>query len=133
MMPATPMKSLHELGQDLLTRAHEASSGRASTMINEDHHSLKQLVLALRAGSALSEHENPGQATLQLLSGTAVVSTTETAWRGSAGDYLVIPDRTHDLRAISDAVVILTFVKDPHRPEPPTATDSRSSDEHRQN
>lgn len=124
-MPATPMKSLHELGQELLTLAHEASSGRAAATINEDHRTLKQLVLALRAGSALSEHENPGQATLQLLSGTAVVSTAEAAWRGSAGDYLVIPDRKHDLRAESDAVVILTFVKDTDRPEPPAATDSK--------
>lgn len=125
-MPTTPMKSLHELGQELLTRAHEASSGRAAATLNADHRSLKQLVLALRAGSALSEHENPGQATLQLLSGTATVSTTEMTWHGSAGDYLVIPDHKHDLRAVSDAVVMLTFVKDANRPEPPAAADLRS-------
>ncbi len=124
-MLATPMKSLHEIGQELLTRAHEASSGRATAAINADHRSLKQLVLALCAGSALSEHENPGQATLQLLSGTAVVRTAETAWRGSAGDYLVIPDRKHDLRAVSDIVAILTFVKDPEHSEPPAATDPK--------
>lgn len=125
-MSTTPMKSLHELGQELLTRAHEASSGRAAATLNADHHSLKQLVLALRAGSALSEHENPGQATLQLLSGTATVSTAEMTWHGSAGDYLVIPDRKHDLRAVSDTVVMLTFVKDANRPEPPAAADLRS-------
>jgi quercetin dioxygenase-like cupin family protein len=52
----------------------EASSGRSSkTVFGCDEHELRQTVIALRAGEELSEQENPGEATLQVLRGRVLL------------------------------------------------------------
>ena len=68
-------------------------------------------MIALRAGEELSEHENPGEATLQVLSGRVLLKTGGVSWNGSAGDLITIPDELHSLDAVEDSVVLLTVVK----------------------
>ncbi|PRZ15608.1 hypothetical protein BCL67_10868 [Nesterenkonia sandarakina] len=97
----------HELEQD-----REASSGRsAKTVFGGHEHQLRQTLIALRAGEELSEHENPGEATLQVLEGRVTLKSGEASWNGSPGDLLTIPDGLHSLDAVEDAVVLLTVVK----------------------
>lgn len=63
----------HELGQ-----AREASSGRsAKTVFGGHEHQLRQTVVALRADESLSEHENPGEATVQVLNGRVLLKFGE--------------------------------------------------------
>ncbi|HEX5540616.1 MAG TPA: cupin domain-containing protein [Micromonospora sp.] len=104
--------SLDEVGRDLSRKAAGATAGRsAQTVYGGAEQVLRQTVLALRAGSGLAEHENPGEATLLVLQGRVELSSGETTWPGRQGDLLVIPQARHALQAIDDAVVLLTVAK----------------------
>lgn len=102
-------RSLLELAETELATARGASSGRAATTVyGGQQHDLRQTLIALAAGHSLGEHEPPGEATLQVLSGQVRLTAGEDAWDGSTGDYLIVPGARHDLLAVSDAVVLLT-------------------------
>ncbi|MEO5921520.1 MAG: cupin domain-containing protein [Pseudolysinimonas sp.] len=105
-------KSLIALARTELAQAVAASSGRsASTIYGGHEHQLKQTVIALRAGESLSEHPNPGEATLQVLAGRVTLRSGEVSWNGSVGDLLIIPDGMHSMDAVEDSAVLLTVVK----------------------
>lgn len=98
----------HELGQALA-----ATSGRsAKTVFGGHEHRLRQTLIALGAGESLAEHQNPGEATLQVLEGRVLLRSGEVSWNGSPGDLLTIPDGLHSLDAIEASVILLTVVKD---------------------
>ena len=63
-------ESLTPLGEEQIGLARATGSGRASvTVFGGREHDLRQTLIALTAGRALGEHEAPGEATLQVLSG----------------------------------------------------------------
>jgi quercetin dioxygenase-like cupin family protein len=104
-------ESLASLGDELLTAAtaEDAHGRSARTVFGGQEHDLRQTLIALKAGSALGEHESPAEATLHVLAGRVRLSTTgDEAWDGGPGDLLVIPPHRHDLTAAEDAVVLLT-------------------------
>ena len=68
-------------------------------------------LIALRAGASLDEHENPGEATVQVLQGRVRLVAGENRWNGSPGDLMFIPDSRHALDALEDSVVLLTVAK----------------------
>jgi quercetin dioxygenase-like cupin family protein len=104
--------SLIALARHELHQAREASSGRsAKTVFGGHEHQLRQTLIALRAGEELSKHENPGEATVQVLVGRVLLKAGEVSWNGSVGDILTIPDGLHSLDAIEDSAVLLTVVK----------------------
>jgi len=72
---------------------------------------MRQTMIALVAGNKLSEHENPGEATVHVLQGRVRLASSGEAWEGAPGDLLIVPDRRHDLVALEDAVVLLTVAK----------------------
>ncbi len=101
--------SLHHLVDEQLTKARGANAGRAAVTVHGGHeHDLRQTVIALAEGRSLGEHESPGEATLQVLSGHVRLVAGDDSWEGSEGDHLVIPPQRHDLTALSDAAVLLT-------------------------
>ena len=62
--------SLTSLADEKLTEARQAHSGRAAHTLHGGHtHELRQTLMALLAGHELSEHDSPGQASLQVLKG----------------------------------------------------------------
>ena len=104
--------SLTALAREHLEAARAASSGRSSHTVYGGHeHSLRQTLIALKAGSALDEHESPGEATLHVLHGRVQVTNAQTHWDGSPGDHIIIPQSRHGLSAIEDSAVLLTVVK----------------------
>jgi quercetin dioxygenase-like cupin family protein len=74
---------------------------------------IRQTLVALTAGSALAEHENPGEATAHVLSGRIRLGAGDDSWEGRRGDFIAIPPARHSLLAVEDAVVLLTVAKLP--------------------
>jgi quercetin dioxygenase-like cupin family protein len=104
--------SLTALARELLEHATRTSSGRSADTVYGGHeHVLRQTLVALRAGSRLDEHENPGEATLQVLQGRVRLIAGATTWDGAPGDLLVIPPSRHSVEAVEDSVVLLTVAK----------------------
>ena len=104
--------SLSSLSASELEAARGASSGRSALTIHGGHdRSLRETVIALVSGRELSEHESPGEATLQVLTGRVRLTSGEQRWDGGTGDHVIIPGARHTLLALEDAVVLLTVVK----------------------
>ncbi|MGH3361093.1 MAG: cupin domain-containing protein [Nocardioides sp.] len=102
-------ESLTDLAEEQLVLARRSSSGRAAVTVFGGHeHDMRQTLIALAQGRSLGEHESPGEASLQVLVGTVRLTAGVETWDGDAGDYLIIPPSRHDLRAETDAVVLLT-------------------------
>ena len=105
-------ESLTALVRHHLAAASTAASGRSAHTIYGGHeHVLRQTLVALRAGSNLEDHENPGEATLQVLHGRVTLVAGANRWNGSPGDLMFIPDSRHALEAVEDSVVLLTVAK----------------------
>ena len=106
--------SLEARARVLMKSAATAPAGRAAETVYGGHeHVLRQTLIALTAGSALSEHENPGEATLQVLGGRVRLVADATEWEGRDGDLLIVPQARHTLHAVQDSTVLLTVAKLP--------------------
>ena len=104
--------SLEALARELLKSAAAAPAGRAADTVYGGHeHVLRQTVVALTAGSSLSEHENPGEATVHVLRGRVRLAAGADQWEGRDGDLLVVPQARHTLHALVDSAVLLTVAK----------------------
>ncbi|MBV9095314.1 MAG: cupin domain-containing protein [Streptosporangiaceae bacterium] len=104
--------SLDAIAREQARRAAAASAGRSAETVYGGHeHALRQTVLALTAGSAMTEHENPGEATVQVLRGRVRLTAGEVTWEGRSGDLIVVPDARHALQAVEDSVLLLTVSK----------------------
>jgi quercetin dioxygenase-like cupin family protein len=108
--------SLDATAREQLDAAKRAPAQRAAATIFGGHeHAMRQTVIALVAGAELAEHENPGEATLHVLSGRVRLVAGSDQWEGRAGDLLVIPPAQHSLAALEDSAVLLTVVPRAHR------------------
>lgn len=104
--------NLGALIADERTAAADHPKGRTTRRVHGgDGEAIRQVLVTLRDGGALADHENPGDASLQVLEGTVRLEAGDAAWEGSAGDFLVIPDRRHNLTARGDAAVLISFAR----------------------
>jgi quercetin dioxygenase-like cupin family protein len=109
---AVQKTSLTALARAELSAALVASSGRSAKTVYGGHeHLLRQTVIALRADQTMAEHENPGEATVQVLHGRIVLAAGDDSWSGWTGDLIIVPDAPHSLTAIEDSTLLLTVVK----------------------
>jgi quercetin dioxygenase-like cupin family protein len=100
--------SLDALVRRHLEQAAAAPSGRSAQTVYGGHeHVMRQTLIALNAGTALSEHENPGDATVHVLHGRVRLAAGADSWEGRSGDLLVVPPARHTLTALDTAVVLL--------------------------
>jgi quercetin dioxygenase-like cupin family protein len=104
--------SLDALAHRHLQLAAAASSGRSAQTVYGGHEQvLRQTLIALTAGTSLSEHQNPGEATVLILSGRVRLLAGGDSWDGREGDLVAIPPSRHALEAVEHAVVLLTVAK----------------------
>lgn len=107
--------SLDAAARSQLDTARNSAAARSSiTVVGGHEHALRQTVIALLADASLGEHENPGEATVYVLSGRIQLTAGADTWEGRAGDLLIVPDMRHGLMAVEDSVVLLTAVPRSH-------------------
>jgi len=108
--------SLTALADGLLSKALSAPSGRGMRTFGGGRpHLPHQAMIALARGQRLDEHDNPGEATVQVLRGRVRVTAGDDATDGFPGQLLIVPGARHTLTAQEDAVVLLTNAKRPTR------------------
>lgn len=104
--------SLEAIAREQARRAAATPAGRSAETVYGGHeHALRQTVVALTAGTSLTEHENPGEATVQVLRGRIQLTAGEATWEGRSGDLLVVPAARHALHAVEDSAILLTVSK----------------------
>ncbi len=104
--------SLDAVAREQRKKAAAADSGRSAETVCGGHEkSLRQTVIAMNAGVELSEHENPGEATVLVLSGRIELRSNGVIWAGRSGDLLAVPDDRHSVHALEDSAILLTVVK----------------------
>lgn len=96
-----------EEGQALLVQAGEARAGRASRSLLHGEHQ-RTVLIALKSGEEMAEHESPLAATLHCIIGKVRLTAGETEWLVDTGELVPIPPERHAVAALSDAVVLLT-------------------------
>ena len=107
--------SLDALAREQLDQARASSAARSAVTVFGGHeHALRQTVIAFAADSTLSEHENPGEATIFVLFGRIRLSAGEDSWEGRTGDLLIVPDARHAVHALEDSTILLTAVPRAH-------------------
>lgn len=96
-------------GDELLEIARGLDAGRASRTLTPGAHApLKQTIVAILEGGRLDPHTTNGKATMHVLHGRVVVTAAGAELALDAGQWAVVPDGQHDLRAESDTVVLMT-------------------------
>lgn len=104
--------SLTALARELVASAKTKGSGRSARTVYGGHERvLRQTVIALTKGSSLDEHENPGEATVNVLSGRLLLKAGDVAWEGSPGDHIAVPPTRHSVEALEDTAFLLTVAK----------------------
>lgn len=104
--------SLDALVREHLEKAATVGAGRSANTVYGGHEQhLRQTLIALTAGTSLSEHENPGEATVHVLHGRVRLVSGADSWEGRKGDLLIVPAARHSLEALEDAAILLTVSK----------------------
>jgi quercetin dioxygenase-like cupin family protein len=107
--------SLEATAREQLELARGNAAGRSSVTVFGGHeHAMRQTVVALVADATLSEHENPGEATVHVLIGRVRLTAGQDSWEARSGDLIVVPDSRHSLHALEDTAIVLTAVPRAH-------------------
>lgn len=106
--------SLVAMARELQEQAAGTAAGRAARTVMGGHERvLRQTVIAMGKDTGLTEHANPGEATVYVLHGRVVLESGGNTWSGMAGDLIIVPDAPHSLQALEDSAVLLTVAKRP--------------------
>lgn len=104
------MPTLDQLADDHLAAARADAHGRSAHLVAHDGE-LRQTVIALVAGQALSEHNSPPAATLQVLRGRIEVTAGgRSQGELATGELWVLTHERHAVRALEDSAFLLTTV-----------------------
>jgi quercetin dioxygenase-like cupin family protein len=109
----TPLQAevtdLPAAAEAVLAEARAASAGRAGRTLTPGAGApLKQALLALTEGTVLADHESPGEATLQVLTGHVHLTAGDRIIELTTGGWTPIPPERHGVEALTDAVLLIT-------------------------
>lgn len=108
----TETVALAELAESLCADLPNHPSGRtARTVLSGPR--MRAVVIALRGGAEMAEHDAPPAATLYVIRGDITLRSPGREWSLGAGDLVPIPADRHSVQAHADSVVLLTVALHP--------------------
>ncbi|NEB81926.1 LuxR family transcriptional regulator [Streptomyces sp. SID14478] len=106
IVPLSPM------ADELLAEAPGTPSDRSAKTVYGGHGiALGQTMIALAAGATLSDHQNPGDATVLVIRGHVRLTMEGKSLDGVPHDLLHVPNANHGLEAVEDSVILLTVAR----------------------
>lgn len=100
---------LEEVASELWQTDESGTSGKSARVVVKTDH-LRQVLMTLRAGCALSEHHAPGPMSVVALSGAIRFSSGGETVRLEHGDLVSLGHREpHSVEAETDAVFLITI------------------------
>jgi quercetin dioxygenase-like cupin family protein len=98
---------LSELAESLIADLHNHPAGRtAKTILSGTV--MRAVVIALRQGAQMSEHDSPPAATLYVIKGKVTLRAGDREWPVYPGQLVPIPPQRHSVEAHADSAVLLT-------------------------
>lgn len=105
--------SIPALAAEELLRAETAHTGRSTGPIfGAADKAMHQLLIAMKKGSSMREHDNPGEVTLYVVTGHLQLSSNGELTSASAGDLLVVPQARHNVEALEDSAFLMTILRE---------------------
>lgn len=101
------MVVLMELAESLIADLHNHPSGRSARTILSGT-SMRAVVIALKDGTEMSEHDSPAAATLYLIKGKVTLRAGDREWPVYPGQLIPIPPQRHAVEAHADSAMLLT-------------------------
>ena len=98
---------LPELAEALLADLPNHPAGRAAKTVLSGT-VMRAVVVALKEGVEMSEHDSPPAATLYLIKGRVTLQSGEREWPVAPGQLLPIPPQRHAVQAHADSAFLLT-------------------------
>lgn len=99
-----------DLARVALELVDELPGHRAGRLARTVQHgeAMRAVVIALRDGVELAEHEAPPAGTLQVLHGRVSLVAGDRRWMLAVGEMVPVPQERHSVYAHEDSAVLLT-------------------------
>jgi len=104
---STEMVVLSELADTLIADLRHHPAGRCARTILSGP-VMRAVVIALKEGAEMSEHDSPPAATLYVIRGKVTLRAGERKWPVYPGQLIPIPPQRHAVEAHADSAVLLT-------------------------
>lgn len=101
------MVVLANLADALIADLHNHPAGRTAKTVLSGA-SMRAVVIALKNGAELAEHDAPPAATLYLITGKVTLRSGERDWPVYPGQLIPIPPQRHSVEAHADSAFLLT-------------------------
>lgn len=98
---------LSELADQLIADLPNHPSGRTARTVLSGA-VMRAVVVALREGVEMAEHDSPNGATLQLLHGKVTLRAGDRDWPLQPGQLFQVPPQRHSVEAHADSALLLT-------------------------
>lgn len=98
---------LSDLADALITDLPNHPAGRSAKTIMSGT-VMRAVVVALREGAEMSEHDSPPAATLHLVRGEVTLRAGEQSWTLRPGELVAVPPQRHSVEAHTDSAFLLT-------------------------
>ena len=101
------MVVLSELADALLADLPHHPAGRAAKTILSGT-VMRAVVVALKAGTEMNEHDSPPAATMYVIKGRVSLKAGDREWPVDSGQLIPIPPQRHLVQAHADSAFLLT-------------------------